>query len=363
MSGRSVCHADGLDLVEALRVQAAACAEMGSGMYAELLTRAADDVVAGGVVGDLLSGFTEDPDDAAVGLRLLGSVHRLVLERRAGALAAFYPSVGGTFEPVGAWREIVRLFEEQPEAVSEWLDRPPQTNEAGRAAALYGGLLHLPALEDPRGLGELPVRLFELGASAGLNLRADHFCYLDAGGRRFGAETGPLVVVDAWRGRELTEWPGLRIVERLGCDVRPVDPSTPEGRLLLTAYVWPDQRARLDRLRAAMEVARELPARVRREEARSFVRGLDLADGATTVVWHSVMWQYLSAAEQVDVAGRLEELGAAATARRPFVHLRCEPVVREDRRHEFAVHLRVWPGGEERMLGTTVGHGVPTTWS
>jgi hypothetical protein len=218
----------------ALRTQAAACAELGSPMYAELLRRSADDVEAGGPVARVLAGHEHDPGPSALGLRLLGSVHRLVLERRAGALAAYYPSVGGTWKAEGGWRAFTALLAEQPDAVREWLDRAPQTNEVGRAPVLYGGLLHLAR--------DLPLRLLEIGASAGLNLRVDRFAYLDEDGRRFGAATDDLVLTEAWRGRRLEPWPGMRIVERLGSDLAPVDPASNDGRMLLTAYVWPDQR-------------------------------------------------------------------------------------------------------------------------
>src|SRR3712207_3848385 len=87
-----------------LRTQAQACSDLGSPMYAELLTRCAADVEAGGPTAQVLEGHEADPGPSALGLRLLGSVHRLVLERRAGELAAFYPSVGGTWEPAAGWR-------------------------------------------------------------------------------------------------------------------------------------------------------------------------------------------------------------------------------------------------------------------
>ena len=48
----------------------------------------------------------------------------------------------------------------QRDAVRAWLNRPPQTNEVGRAAALLGGLRHVTAE------AALPVRLVEIGASA-----------------------------------------------------------------------------------------------------------------------------------------------------------------------------------------------------
>ena len=60
------------------------------------------------------------------------------------------------------------------------LDQPPQTNEVGRSAALLGGLL---VLVDRF---QLPVRLFEIGCSAGLNLRADHYRYRHPGGESSG---------------------------------------------------------------------------------------------------------------------------------------------------------------------------------
>ena len=85
--------------VEAFEQQARACAALGSPMYAELLDRLAEDIDANGPTATVIAGHEDDPGPSALALRLLGSVHRLVLERRAGELAAYYPSVGGTWEP------------------------------------------------------------------------------------------------------------------------------------------------------------------------------------------------------------------------------------------------------------------------
>ena len=351
-----------MDLVRALTEQAQACAAMGSPMYADLLSRAVSalegDDEAGVVLRRVLAGHEDAPGPSALGLRLLGSVHRMVLERRAGALAAYYPSVGGTWEPDGGWRALVDLLGERPEEVRSWLDRPPQTNEVGRASALYGGLLQL------RGrAGDLPVRLVEIGSSAGLNLRADRYAYLDDAGRRFGPDDAALVIAGAWRGRPLEPWPGLRVVERVGSDVMPVDVGSTEGRLALTAYVWPDQTARLERLRAAFRVADAVPAEVRRAAAGDVVDALTTRRGTVTVLWHSVMWQYLSTEEKARVTDRLAALGAATTPDAPLAHLRAEPSRRvPGADHEFLVRLTTWPGGTEEILGATVGHGVPTTW-
>ena len=344
-----------MELRAAFETQAAACRELGSPMYGALLDRAAADLEAGGPVAEVLVGHEDDSGPSALALRLLGSVHRLVLERRAGALAAFYPSVGGTWEADGGWAAFRALLGDEPEAVREWLDRAPQTNEVGRAAALYGGLLHVER--------ELPLRLNEIGSSGGLNLLADRFAYVDDTGTRFGAQSSDVVLDPAWRGRRLDPGQPPTVVERVGSDLHPVDTSTTEGRLVLTAYVWPDQRSRLERLRAALRLAAAHPPEVRRQDARTFVEQLALTDGTTTVLWHSVMWQYVPAAGQEAITLRLDELGAQATGRRRLAHLRAEPSRRtEGGDHEFLVRLRSWPDGEDRVLGTMAAHGTPAVW-
>jgi hypothetical protein len=343
---------------EAFRQQGEACAALGSRMYAELLYGLAHDIDTGGPTARVLRGHEDDPGPSGLALRLLGSVHRLVLERQAGGLAAYYPSVGGHWNAPHGVPVFVELLDRDHEAVAAWLERPPQTNEVGRATALMGGLLHLP--EDVRG----PVRLFEIGCSAGLNLLADRFAYVDTVGTRFGADRSPVHLRPAWRGNHLTPWPDLQVVEAAGCDLDPVDASTTEGRLALTAYVWPDQRHRLGRLRGALELARSAPPDVRRQGAGDFLEEhVGVEDGTTTVVWHSVMWQYLPTAEQERAAARIEALGELATKTAPLVHLFLEPTRRaHDRDHEFLVVLTTWPGGERRILGRAAPHGVPVTW-
>ncbi len=356
-------------LVDSFRRQAQACANLGSPMYAGLLDRLAEDLEAGltdptdptvhggagSVTGRVLAGHENDPGPSALALRLLGSVHRLVLERRAGDLATYYPSVGGTWDVQGGTAAFLRLLDEQPEAVREWLDRPPQTNEVGRAGALMGGLLQLER--------RAPVRLFEIGSSGGLNLLADRFAYVDEAGTVHGDPRSVVRLDDAWHGPSLTPWPDLEVVERAGSDLMPVDATTTEGRLTLTAYVWPDQSARLERLRGALALAAETPVPVRRQDAAAFVQEIELREGTTTVLWHSVMWQYVSADDQAAVTRRVEQLGEQATGTAPFAHLFLEPTRRTPGApHAFLVVLTEWPGGARRVLGESVGHGLPTTW-
>ncbi len=334
--------------------QAASCEELGSPLYGALMRRAAQDIRAGGVVAQALAGHEQDPAPSALALRLFGAVHRLVLECRAEELEPYYPSVGGEADPDGAWPAFQRVLRRHTAELRRLVEQPPQTNEVGRSAPLTGGLLHLAARWN------LPVRLFEIGASAGLNLLADEYRYEYAGGA-LGPIGSPVVLRNAWVGALPEAF--LKVVERAGADTDPIDPTTPEGQLRLAAYVWPDQAERLARLRGALQVACRVPVRLVRATAADFVRGLELVPGQATVLWHSVMWQYLSAAEQRRIEAEIDRLGARATERAPFAHLCFEPRRRiPGQAHEFLVVLRTWPGGEARILGAAPPHGVPVRW-
>jgi hypothetical protein len=279
----------------------------------------------------------------------------LVLDGRAPALRPWYPSTGGNWDAETAWPEILLTAANHTEALRAALGQPPQTNEVGRSAALIGGLLRI-----NRGFG-FPVRLFEIGSSAGLNLRADHYRYHYAGGR-WGPVDSPVTIYDAWHG-QLPPKGAVRIVERHGYDIAPIDVTGTDGEMTALSYVWPDQSARLDRLRGAIAVARNVPARLVRQTAADAVAGLTLADGALTVLWHSITWQYLSDEEREAIRDSVDALAEQADGSSPFAHLTLEPArdgpgmpIR------FLVRARSWPGGELRLLGECHPHGPPVSW-
>ncbi len=325
-------------------------------MYEALTRRVVEHLDDDGPVRRVLVPYADAPGPSATGLRLLGSVHRLVLQRRAGDLAVHYPSVGGRFDLEAAWPAFVAVLDEHADEIGEQVRRPPQTNEVGRAAALTGALLRLMARRP------LPVRLHELGASAGLNLRADHVRFVGDTGA-WGPQGSPVLLDPAWHGVATPVDVALDVVERHGCDPDPLDPTSTEGRLVLTSYVWPDQTDRLERLRGAFAVAAEVPATVHRERAIDLVSRLGLREGAWTVLWHSVMWQYLDAEEQAGVQSEIARLGEQATPEAPFAHILLEPWRRTPRApHEFLTLSQSWPGGELQVLGATPAHGIPVDW-
>jgi hypothetical protein len=339
--------------------QADACGELGSPLYEFLLRRAALDVASGGPCAVAIEGYEQAPGSDAIALRLLGGVHALVLTGRAPALAVYYPSAGGEFTlpvPEAAWTAFRDAVAEHPDRVRSWLTRPPQTNETGRANLLIAGLLHVLA-DAPQ-----PVRLFELGSSAGLNLLADRFRCEWPGGAH-GPADSPVRLTDAWRGDPVfpldRPLPDLEFAERHGCDLTPIDPLSPDGALALRSYVWADRPERAARLNGALTLAAEHPVEVERLGAADFLRRVSVAEGTLTVVWHSVMRQYVPAAEWAEVEAELARLVASATPTAPFAHLAFEPnrVPGSDQRR-FVLTVRTG-SGPEQVLAEAVPHGLP----
>ncbi|MEA2125286.1 MAG: hypothetical protein QOI80_2068, partial [Solirubrobacteraceae bacterium] len=302
-----------------------------SPLYVELMRGAADD----GLVAQL---FADDPKPpgSVPPLRLLAPLHELVLAGRAPELAAFYPSAGGTRPPAGAWSAARTALAEHADWLRARLPRTVQTNEPGRSTALYAGLQWL-ALRDPR-----PIRLLEIGASAGLNLIADRYAY-ESGGRTFGDPASPVRFVEPWS-YALDASP--RIAARRGCDLHPKDPREAADRLTLLSYAWPDELERFARLAAALALAAEDPAPVDAETASTWLaRHLsESSPDHLTVVWHSVMRQYVPAPEWIGVERALA--GTQVLAMEPGA--------------DHAAGFRLTAGGH--LLATCGDHGPPVVW-
>ena len=343
-------------LVERLRAQARHCHRAGSPLTAAILDGAADDLAAGGPTAALLAPLEDDPPGTVPSLRLAGALHRLVLERRAPALAVHYPSVGGT--PGQVWPAARAVIEQQLDELRKLVSRPVQTNEVGRSSALLGGLLHV-----ARDTG-LPVRLLEIGASGGLNLLFDQYAHEVADGVVLGDPGSPVRLREHWQGALPPYDTRLDVQERAGCDPFPLDPASTEDRLTLTSYVWADQVERFERLRAALQVAAARPVQVEPLSASAFLER-ELArprSGLATVVWHSVVRQYLEPAERDRVAALLAAAGRRATPGAPLAHLSMEPERAGAGSFDFRVSLTTWPGRRTRLLGEGEGHGPPLVW-
>jgi hypothetical protein len=344
------------DLIESFDLQAGWCSRLGSPLYADLLTIAREDLVGGGVVASVVEDFDLDPVEAALPLRYLGGLHRLVLMQVAPRLGRHFPSVGGTPDRTTLALDLLATTGDHIGYLRDALGVAPQTNEVGRSAVLF------PALATAVARDRMAVRLLELGAAGGLNLMLDRFHY-DMGVWEWGKKQGPRIHA-AWRGERPVIPDELEIRERGGCDVVPLDVTDAQQRLRLLSFVWADQLDRFERMTDAIATAVLSPPRVEQGDAAEWLasRLERRTSDVLTVVQHSIMWQYLTSSTQDEVDATLRSHGADATDRAPLVHVAFERSGPPGVGGGFEVSMTRWPGGDTEVLGSAHAHGSWVEW-
>ncbi len=348
-----VIHGDeDVSLDDAISTQAEQCATLGSPLSHDVLTSLQAAVAPRGPLAAVLADRRTVRGGDLVGLRLLSAAHRLVLSRRAPKLAAFYPTVGGDVPTDARGREalnaaLIQAFQANPQVVAQSLNRIPQTNETGRALPLRGALARVSAAHGQ------PIRLHELAASAGLNLRADAMPWAKV----------PIPTP-------------VTISQRAGCDLNPLDVTKAEDRLTLASYVWGDDLPRFERLRSAFVLAQRIPAEVRQMSAGDYLTMLthtEPTEGQTLVIWHSATWFYMERPARVAMRSAIRKLANRASSSAPVVHVSWEwKRDSPDASKSYALVGRSWPAagawapwrpGTSVMLGTGSAHGMPMRWS
>lgn len=359
-------------LAAQFRDSARACAPYGP-TNARLLAAAADDLDAGGITAEVMAGHERDRPGSVPGLRFAAAVHRLVLSGQAGQLASHYPSVGGQLDESTLWpaaQAVIAANVDQLRATVQ--STSVQTNEPGRSGPLFGGLM-VAAERAAAHAGRpepFPVRLLEVGASAGLNLRPHLVRYRLADGSALGDPDGEFTLDVDWTGLPPADLGRpLTVVQRGACDLDPVDVATVDGQLRLASFVWPDQTDRLRRLAGAMRLARTDPVQIDRAAGAEWLTGrlARRRRGVLTVVWHSVVWQYVPASERAHGQQVVAQAAARATADAPLALLvyesrRVSPPGEPDL-FRFDLLLRLWPAGLSVRLGHGSGHGIPFEWA
>lgn len=332
--------------------QGASCERLGSPFTAALCRELGERLTLDTQVGRAVLGWAGDPSTAAdsVPLRLCGALHALVLSGRDAQLAATYPPHRERPDT----NAVMRALDAHAPFVLGWLRSPPQTNETARAVGLW------PMLSLVAAHTGLPLALFEVGASAGLNLRLDRFGY-DLGGARGGAADSKLQLAPEWRG-PAPDLATVSVVLRAGCDLAPLDPTDSADALRLRAYLWPDQRARTERLDAALAIARAVPAAVERADAVDWIAAsvAPPREGAVRVLYSTVAWQYLPPRRREEGERLIGEIAAAATPTAPFAWARME----NDGDGEGAgLRLLLAPHGIDAPMGRAHFHGTWVEWN
>jgi hypothetical protein len=353
----------GVSLLEAFERQVNWCRQPAP-FTAKVLARSQRWLAQDAAAHAAFDAVASDPLAAAVALRWAGALHHLALRGLPPWAALWAPSAVSAEVPDAILDEAIRLaWSEHRAHCQAALALPPQTNEVQRSAVLLPGLLHVAART------ALPLQLLEIGASAGLNLWCDHFGY-DFGSWTWGDRRSALQLRCEWRGRVPDEaGAALQVKRRAGCDAHPIDLSAPDEGLRLASFIWPDQAQRLTRLQAARDIVVACMAQasvtVQAMPAALFVRQQlpTLPVGQATVLMHSVVWQYIAAAEQAAITAEVQAAGSRASASSPLAWLRFEPPATD---RQIELRCRLWQGspqdGQDRLLARSHPHGAYVEW-
>jgi hypothetical protein len=346
-------------LLGAFSAQIDWCTQLQSPYMVALLERSIVRLRADPDAAAMLTAATDDPHAGLLPLRWAAAFHDLALQRREPWASLVETAVRlGPTKTADFDAAIDTLLLDERLHLAIFLGSAPQTNEVQRSVALLPGLLHI---ANETGL---PLHLLEIGASAGLNLWCDRWFH-DHGVWRWGEQDSPLRLQAEWRGPAPPQGALLAVAGRSGCDLAPVDIRQQSHRRRLAAYVWADQKDRLRRLQIALNAAAQWQAAenllIEQAAAAAFA-ARELAqprEGRTTVIFHSIVWQYLGAEEKQRLRAVIEAAGTRATAAAPLAWLSFEhpsgaPVPE--------LRCRVWPGGPTRLLGVTHPHGNWVEW-
>lgn len=333
--------------------QAKACDSLGSPFTARLCRLLGERLDRSTVTGLAVAEWPGSPRADALALRLCGGLHQLVLSGADEELASVYPPQQADDATLAS--AVMAAIVRNDEDLVRFLESPPQTNEIARAAMVLPGLLLVARRHD------LPLAVAEIGASAGLNLNLDRFRF-DYGAEGWGDPASPVRISPEVRGEGPPLAGALDIAARAGCDISPIDVSRAGEAARLRSYVWPDQQARLERIDAAIEIALAHPFALELADAAAFVRERLAArpKGATFVLMHTIMWQYMPRATKDAILAALAEAGETATPDAPILRLRMEP--RDPKDHFATLSLTSWPGGVTERLAHCDFHGRWIEW-
>ncbi len=344
-------------IATAFTAQAGFCRLFAAPLTAAVCEAAALAFDDSSATGRAIAGWPGEPMADALMMRVTGGFNALVRSGRAPELARLYPpaALPSVAALADAMRTVVADGARDAELLA-WLAGPPQTNEVGRAGVLMPGLMHIAAAT------ALPLRLFELGTSAGLNLNLDRFGY-NLGGRLAGDPGSPVQLAPAWEGAPPPDEP-VPVITRRGVDISPLDITDAATRERLMAFVWPDQPERVRRAEAAIALALALPPPIDRADAADWVEHeVAAVPGSVGVVFHSIAFQYFPAATKARIAAHLASVGSTATRQAPIAWLRYE-MDDPAQPHLPTLRLTMWQGGEaeDRLLARAHPHGSFIEW-
>jgi hypothetical protein len=329
------------------------------------------------VYADYCAGVAEDPALLELACRamstqpppnvLFAAVKDLLLEDatrsdEARLLARFYPAVSGEAIPDDHAFPAFRVF---------CLRHADELDEGLRTGRTQTCVVHRSAVMLPA-IGSLPrvaadegrVGLLEIGPSAGLNLRLDHYRYeyarKGAAPASWGDAQAKPVLACVIRGEEAPPMPGrFEVVARHGLELSPIDVGDPRAVRWLRALIWPEHVERGRLMDEALAVATRVPAEIAAGDATTDLEAAieRLPADAPRVVFAT------HALYQIPKAGRraLAEGIARASASQPVDFVTMESNLRGTSR----IDCYAYEGGERashRVLAESDSHGRWIAW-
>lgn len=286
--------------------QATWCRELGSAFTGLLMEVVGRNLDRSTETGARVLGWPgrADARPDALPLRLAGGLHALVRRGQLPGLARLYPP-NPMPDGEALWRAVAAALADDGGELAPWLDDAPQTNEVARSAVLMAGLM-----EVAQATG-LPVALYELGASAGLNLVLDRYAYR-LGPVAAGAAASPVQLHPDWQGPPPASAP-VRVVRRRGVDLNPLDVARRADQERLLAYIWADQAERLARAQAAIVIAAADPPPIDRGNAADWAEqklGAAPETGVARVLMHSIAAQGGALLQRIPEGHEPDEIGS-----------------------------------------------------
>lgn len=321
---------------------------MGSRFTAQFIRFALSDYRHRKAVRDLIDAY---PSYRRPALNLASAFHYLALDGET-ELARHYPSTGGDGDAMQAWAAASTILARDSCKVENLFRGQVQTNEPARSMPILGGVLALATKF------ALPIRLFEIGASAGLNLRFDHYRYV-ASDWEWGNPGSQLTLRNRiHRGRPRNVNAAVHVVERRGCDLMPLDAANRETSLRLQSFVWPDQIDRLNRLRAALDVASQVPLTIEAQDFLTWLpREANPRAGHLTVVIQTVVEEHLYTEQRSRLGDVIAATADRASAAAPLAYLRMEL-----QGGAYLTSLKTWPDASYVPICHSDGHGQDISW-
>ena len=272
---------------------------------------------------------------------LFAAVQFLLMKGGGSDLAGFYSSLT---ERPRRMDEVDRPFTEfvlanEGEIVAIGRTRHTQTNECRRCVALLPAVMEAPFES---------FHLVDIGTSAGLNLAVDQYCY-----KWDDLEWGPsdsLLLETELRGAA-PHLHDIEVLSRTGLDLNPIGHSDSEDMAWLEALIWPEHRARRQRLRSALDLVSGLSVDLVAGDALLTLGDVldGLPAGEPAIVMSSFAMNQLTPSQRT----RIDEIVEVGRRARPIHRISFELLARSD----DWTRLSVDDGSGPREIGQAHPHG------